>query len=165
MYRQFALVIAATAILSGINAITLKPTQSAQFLRAQDPNRPRGGFARGFARMLARAESSYLRLISAMCAHCRASAAIAGLLIAAAVFGFTRIPTGFIPTEDQGYLIISVQLPDAASLERTENALEQIVASTLHNSRRGARHQHRWNLPARWECDFVERRVGLRHSE
>jgi HAE1 family hydrophobic/amphiphilic exporter-1 len=131
MYRQFALVIAATAILSGINAITLKPTQSAQFLRAQDPNRLPGGFARAFGRMLARAESFYLRLITAMCAHCWASAALAGLLIAAAVFGFTRIPTGFIPTEDQGYLIISVQLPDAASLERTENALVQVVGSTL----------------------------------
>ena len=66
-----------------------------------------------------------------MCAHCWASTALAGLLIAAAMFGFTRIPTGFIPTEDQGYLIISVQLPDAASLERTEHALERIVGSTL----------------------------------
>ena len=62
---------------------------------------------------------------------CRSSAALAGLLIAASVYGFARIPTGFIPTEDQGYLIISVQLPDAASLERTENALSQIVGSSL----------------------------------
>ena len=130
MYRQFALVIAATASSRAINAATLKPTQSAQFLRARDPTAGRRFCARLWAH-----PRPYRELLSASnhrdVRALRTSTALAGLLIAAALFGFARIPTGFIPTEDQGYLIIAVQLPDAASLERTENALEQAVASSL----------------------------------
>jgi hydrophobic/amphiphilic exporter-1 (mainly G- bacteria), HAE1 family len=130
MYRQFALVIAAAAILSGINAITLKPTQSAQYLQPPDPNRRPNTLARGFDRISGRFEAGYLKLIERMIHRRRLSAGVALVLIAAAIFGFMRIPTGFIPTEDQGYLMIAVQLPDAASLERTENALARIVETT-----------------------------------
>jgi HAE1 family hydrophobic/amphiphilic exporter-1 len=131
MYRQFALVIAATAILSGINAVTLKPTQSAQYLRPVDPNHRPNALTRGFNAGFARFEAAYLRLIERMIARRWVSAGIAGILIGLAVWGFVRIPTGFIPTEDQGYMMIAVQLPDAASLERTENTLRQITETSL----------------------------------
>ncbi len=127
MYRQFALVIAATAVLSGINAITLKPTQSAQYLRPIARDHKPNAFARWFERVLGRAEAAYQRLIGRMLRRLWLSAALAAILIIAACYGFTRIPTGFIPTEDQGYLIIALQLPDAASLERTETVVRQIV--------------------------------------
>ncbi len=131
MYRQFALVIAATAVLSGINAITLKPTQSAQYLRPHDPGRRRNAFTRGFNAVYGRTEAGYIRLIRALLAHRWASAAVAMVLIAAAGAGFLRIPTGFIPTEDQGYVMVALQLPDAASLQRTERAVQQMVDAGL----------------------------------
>ena len=127
MYRQFALVIAATAILSGINAITLKPTQSARYLRAPDPHHKPGWFSRVFNRLLGRFEDAYIRLAARMIRHCWLSAFVAFVLIGAAIFGFTRVPTGFIPTEDQGYMLIAVQLPDAASLQRTDEVLREIA--------------------------------------
>ena len=130
MYRQFALVIAATAILSGINAITLKPTQSAQYLKPLDKNRQTNWFSRGFNELFARFERGYLNLIGKMLAWRRLSAAVALILIAGAGYGFLRIPTAFIPTEDQGYVMVIAQLPDAASLQRTENYLQKIVAIT-----------------------------------
>lgn len=127
MYRQFALVIAATALISGINAITLKPTQSAKYLRPHDPLRQPNRFTRGFNALYARSESGYLRAIARLLRHRGKSAAFALTLIVLATVGFLRIPTGFIPTEDQGYLLVSLQLPDAASLQRTEAAVQRVV--------------------------------------
>jgi HAE1 family hydrophobic/amphiphilic exporter-1 len=130
MYRQFALVIAATAVLSGINAITLKPTQSAQFLRLTDPQRKPNALAaaymRGFNRAYGGLEAAYMRLIAWLIRFKWASGAVALALMIAALVGFLRIPTGFIPTEDQGYVLISVQLPDAAALGRTQAVLDVI---------------------------------------
>jgi hydrophobic/amphiphilic exporter-1 (mainly G- bacteria), HAE1 family len=130
MYRQFALVIAATAVLSGINAITLKPTQSAQFLRVTDhnrqPNALEGAYVRGFNRVYGALEASYLRIIARLILLKWSSAAFAVGLMAVALVGFIRIPTSFIPTEDQGYVLISVQLPDAAALGRTQTVLDDI---------------------------------------
>ena len=130
MYRQFALVIAATAVLSGINAITLKPTQSAQYLKPIDKQRQPNSFARRFNSGFNRCETAYLSLIRTMLTWRWTSAAIALMLIAGAGVGFMKIPTAFIPTEDQGYAMVIAQLPDAASLQRTENYLQKIVDIT-----------------------------------
>jgi HAE1 family hydrophobic/amphiphilic exporter-1 len=130
MYRQFALVIAATAVLSGINAITLKPTQSAQFLRVADPDKKPnflvGLYIRGFNSGYGALEAAYMRLIGGLIRFKWPSAAVAVGLMAVALVGFIRIPTSFIPTEDQGYLLLSVQLPDAAALGRTQAVLDDI---------------------------------------
>lgn len=131
MYRQFALVIAATAILSGINAITLKPTQSAQYLRAVDPNKQPNAFYRWFNRGFNKAETAYLKLIRWLLAHLWSSAMFAVALMLLAAWGFIRIPTDFIPLEDQGYVIVAVRLPDAASVERTELMLKKVVDLSL----------------------------------
>jgi HAE1 family hydrophobic/amphiphilic exporter-1 len=138
MYRQFALIIAATAIISGINAITLKPTQSAQYLKPLDKNHQPNFFSRNFNAGLARFEAAYLRLIKHMLHHKWISAMIAFILIAGAGVGFLKIPTAFIPTEDQGYAMVIVQLPDAASLQRTEQLLNKIV--TIANKMRSTKH-------------------------
>ncbi|MET3107477.1 HAE1 family hydrophobic/amphiphilic exporter-1 [Oxalobacteraceae bacterium GrIS 1.18] len=130
MYKQFALVIAATAVLSGINAITLKPTQSAQYLKPLDKNQQPNRFSRTFNAGFARFETAYLGLIARMLVYRWISAAVALLLIAAAGYGFMKIPTAFIPTEDQGYAMVIAQLPDAASLERTDRLLQKIVDIT-----------------------------------
>jgi HAE1 family hydrophobic/amphiphilic exporter-1 len=127
MYAQFALVIAATAVLSAINAATLKPTQSAMWLRRQKPLEQRNFFYRGFNAVYARLEAGYARLIGRMANHSAVMAVIALAIVGVSMFGFTRIATGFLPIEDQGYLLASVQLPDGASLARTQKVMERVT--------------------------------------
>jgi HAE1 family hydrophobic/amphiphilic exporter-1 len=126
MYAQFALVIAATALLSAVNAATLKPTQSALWLRRPVPPEERNAFYRGFNAVYARVERGYAGLIRRMARRSGLMVVIALALTAGAIFGFTRIATGFLPIEDQGYLLASVQLPDGASLERTQKVLSEV---------------------------------------
>ncbi|WP_289014319.1 efflux RND transporter permease subunit [uncultured Methylobacterium sp.] len=129
-YRQFALVIAATAVLSAINAATLKPTQCARWLRPRVA--PSIGFAaayrRGFDGAYGRFEAAYLGLTARLVRHAAGASAAALALLALGLYGLTRLPTAFIPTEDQGYLMVSVQLPDGASLERTARAMDRLTA-------------------------------------
>jgi hydrophobic/amphiphilic exporter-1 (mainly G- bacteria), HAE1 family len=127
MYAQFALVIAATALLSAINAVTLKPTQSAMWLRQPVPPERRNAFYRGFNAIYAGLEQRYAGLIHHMVTHAGVMTLIAFVIMAAAFYGLARVPTGFLPIEDQGYVLVSVQLPDGASLARTKNALDQVT--------------------------------------
>jgi len=126
MYSQFALVIAATALLSAVNAATLKPTQAALWLRRPVPPERRNAFYRAFNALYDRAERGYAALITRMAGASPIMVALALAIVAAGGYGFTRVATGFLPIEDQGYLIASVQLPDGASLERTQRALERV---------------------------------------
>ena len=127
IYAQFALVIAATALLSAINAATLKPTQCALWLRAPVPMDRRNWFYRGFNRVYDRLERGYAALIGRMAAHSNVSVIIALILIGIGGYGLSRVPTGFIPIEDQGYLLVAVQLPDGASLDRTQRVLNRVA--------------------------------------
>ena len=128
IYAQFALVIAATALISAINAVTLKPTQCALWLRPAVPPGERNFFYRGFNAVFDRFEHWYAGVIGRMVAHSRIMTAVALLLVALAGYAMVRVPTGFLPTEDQGYVLTAVQLPDGASLERTQRVLDQIAA-------------------------------------
>jgi HAE1 family hydrophobic/amphiphilic exporter-1 len=127
MYAQFALVIAATAVISAINAATLKPTQCALWLRRPTPAEQRNILARGFNRAYAPLEHGYAGLIGRMARHAIPTALLGLVLGGLAIWGVTRLPTAFIPTEDQGYLVAAVQLPDGASLERTQAALARVT--------------------------------------
>jgi HAE1 family hydrophobic/amphiphilic exporter-1 len=126
MYSQFALVIAATALLSAVNAATLKPTQCALWLRRPVPPEQRNFFYRGFNSVYNRIERGYAGLMGRMTAHANLSVIIALVLIGIAGYGLSRVPTGFIPIEDQGYLLVAAQLPDGASLDRTQRVLDQV---------------------------------------
>ena len=126
IYAQFALVIAATALLSAINAATLKPTQCALWLRPAVPMENRNWFNRGFNNVYGRLERRYAGLIGVISRHAGVSVTIALILIGLGFYGLARVPTGFLPIEDQGYLIAAVQLPDGASLDRTEAVLRQV---------------------------------------
>src|SRR6266478_6638712 len=127
MYAQFALVIAATALLSAVNAATLKPTQCALWLRPAVPPQQRNVFYRAFNRAYDRVERWYGSLIACMVLRSGLMVAVAIAVIAATGYWFSRVPTGFLPIEDQGYMIALVQLPDGASLERTEKALDKVL--------------------------------------
>ena len=133
MYRQFALVIAATALISAVNAATLKPTQCALWLRQPDRNHRKNFFFRGFNAIYERVEKFYARQIRRMVQRSGSMAIIGLVLIALAGWGLTRIPTGFIPTEDQGYAMVAVQLPDGASLERTEQVMDGLATICREN--------------------------------
>src|SRR6201986_2944727 len=129
IYSQFALVIAATALLSAINAATLKPTQCALWLRRPVPPEQRNFFYRGFNKVYGRLESGYVRLIGVLAGHATISVIAALILIGIGFYGLSRVPTGFLPIEDQGYLIAAVQLPDGAALDRTQNVLAKVSES------------------------------------
>jgi len=126
MYSQFALVIAATALLSAINAATLKPTQCALWLRRPAPPEQRNFFYRGFNAVYNRLEGGYARLIGWLVAHANLSVIAALIVIGVGGYGLSRVPTGFIPIEDQGYLLVAAQLPDGAALDRTQRVLDQV---------------------------------------
>jgi len=132
MYRQFALVIAATALISAVNAVTLKPTQCALWLRPVDPGRKKNIFFRWFNSVYEPTERFYVRAIRVIVRHSGKMVVVALVLVGLAIFGLTRIPTGFIPTEDQGYLMVAVQVPDGASLERIEKVMDEITRLGLH---------------------------------
>jgi hydrophobic/amphiphilic exporter-1 (mainly G- bacteria), HAE1 family len=128
IYAQFALVIAATALLSAINAVTLKPTQAAMWLRPPVPPEQRNVFSRGFNAVYARVERGYVGFVHRMVSRAGVMTFLALIIIAIAGWGLARVPTGFLPIEDQGYLLAIVQLPDGAALERTQKALDQVSA-------------------------------------
>ncbi len=126
LYRQFALVIAATAFISAVSAMTLNPTQCALWLRPPVPNEKRNIFFRGFNRIYDSAERGYTRLIGGLARHSLVAVVIALVLMGTAIWGLTRLPTGFLPLEDQGYVLISAQLPDGASKERTDAVMADV---------------------------------------
>jgi len=124
LYRQFALTIAATALISAVNALTLKPAQSAAYLRP--PKARRNLLARGFNAVYGHLQDVYawsvrqlLRVPTLMVVL------FLGLLLLTG-WWYRALPTGFLPAEDQGYIIVNVQLPDAASLERTHQVVKRL---------------------------------------
>jgi len=129
MYRQFALVIAATALISGINAVTLKPTQAAQFIRVKPANEKKNWFFAGFDRIFEKISNWYAGVLQTLMNNRKTASVVGGLLIIGAIVGLIKLPTGFIPNEDQGYLVVATSLPDASSLERTQLGMQQVVSA------------------------------------
>jgi hydrophobic/amphiphilic exporter-1 (mainly G- bacteria), HAE1 family len=120
LFRQFALVIASTAIISAVNALTLKPAQCALWLRPM-PKRKVNWFFRGFNKGYTWVENSYMRLVTWMVARAGLMVILFVLVIVITGWRFANHPSGFLPTEDQGYAIIVTKLPDAASQPRVVN--------------------------------------------
>ncbi|MDD5266690.1 MAG: multidrug efflux RND transporter permease subunit [Methylococcales bacterium] len=120
LFRQFALVIASTAIISAINALTLKPAQCALWLRPMT-KRKVNWFFRGFNKGYTWVENSYMRLVTWMVARAGFMVILFVLVITVAGWRFANHPTGFLPTEDQGYAIVVTKLPDGASQPRVVN--------------------------------------------
>jgi HAE1 family hydrophobic/amphiphilic exporter-1 len=134
LYQQFAVTIAISVILSAFNALTLSPALAALLLRpTEDSKGALGRFFEWFNRAFASGTDTYVRWSGALIRK----SAIALVLLAAcaggAAFFGTRVPSSFLPDEDQGYLFINLQLPNAASLQRTDQAarqVEKILAAT-----------------------------------
>ena len=127
IFRQFALVIAATAVISAINALTLKPAQCALWLRPQVEKKP-NWFYRGFNRVYGFMEDAYIRLVSWMVHRSGQMAVIFFLVILVAGWRFAVHPIGFLPTEDQGYAMVVSRLPAGASQPRVRETADKVTA-------------------------------------
>ncbi|HUR55216.1 MAG TPA: efflux RND transporter permease subunit, partial [Gemmataceae bacterium] len=125
LYRQFALTIAATALISAINALTLKPAQCATYLR---PVAHKNVFTRIFDFLYKPTEKAYAWTIRKLLPVWWAVLAVFVGLAVYTAFLYQKTPTAFLPNEDQGYALIAVQLPDSASLERTREVTEKMDA-------------------------------------
>jgi HAE1 family hydrophobic/amphiphilic exporter-1 len=127
MYQQFAVTIAVSVIISAFNALTLSPALSAMLLKPRKEGRgPLAAFFRWFNRVFGRATDGYVTT----CGHLIHKAGFSFLLLliltlAAGYFG-SKIPTSFLPDEDQGFVYAGIQLPDAASLQRTSDAAKDV---------------------------------------
>ena len=129
LYQQFALTIAFSVAISAFNALTLSPALCAIFLRGE--HRVKNVFFRWFDAGFQRFTSAYEKGGAAAIASWPLVLAIFGGLIAATVLLYTRLPTAFVPNEDLGYFIVSVQLPDGSSLERTNEVTREVVTKLL----------------------------------
>jgi HAE1 family hydrophobic/amphiphilic exporter-1 len=124
LYRQFALTIAISTIFSSINALTLSPALAALLLRP--PKEKKNAFFRGFDTLFQKTENGYLAVAKTLTRRTAIVMLLYLVLLGVTGWRFALLPTGFLPTEDQGYLIANVQLPDAASLQRTDAVLKRI---------------------------------------
>ncbi len=126
MFRQFALVIAATALISAANALTLKPTQCALYLRPRPKDKPLNLFATEFNRGFNAVQVRYIGLVDWM-AH-RPFQMIGGFFaaIALAVFALSIYPSAMLPLEDQGYCIVSAELPAGSAQPRVREVSTSI---------------------------------------
>ena len=127
IFRQFALVIAATAVISALNALTLKPVQCALWLRPRGDRRP-NWFYRGFNRGMGLLTDGYVGVVRRMVNHATAMFVLFVVIIAVTAWAFVRQPTGFLPSEDQGYAILVSMLPEGASQPRSREVAEKINA-------------------------------------
>ena len=130
MYKQFALTIATATLLSGFNSLTLTPALCALLLRPANKDKE-GRFFRAFNKAYDKIQRFYDKIVGYLLHHAWIAGSSFVIMSLLALYMFASWPTTFIPDEDDGYFIIAVQLPPAASLSRTEAVaakVEKIVA-------------------------------------
>ena len=142
-YKQFALTIATSTLISAFNSLTLSPALAAILLKPRHEqkdlltrllNATLGWFFKGFNGVFEASTSVYERLVR-LCIRGSAVALLVYVgLLGMTYLGFTTVPTGFVPNQDKGYLVVSAQLPDSASLERA-----QAVADLMDKIARGSK--------------------------
>src|SRR5262245_36290884 len=127
IFRQFALVIAATAVISALNALTLKPVQCALWLKPRG-DKPPNFFYRGFNRGFEVVTNVYVGTVRRMVRRPFLMLIVFAVIIGVTVWEFARRPTGFLPTEDQGYAILVSVLPEGASQPRSMEVAAKVNA-------------------------------------
>src|ERR1700735_1192928 len=134
MYQQFAVTIAISVLISAFNALTLSPALSSLLLKPREEPHKKSLLARGFGqfnKFFGRTTDSFVNT-SRVLIH-KSAFAMFGLILVGviAVYLGSSLPGGFIPTEDQGYMFLALQLPDGASAQRTDAAEQKISAALL----------------------------------
>ncbi|MBH3437540.1 efflux RND transporter permease subunit [Pseudomonas luteola] len=135
-YRQFALTIAISTVISAFNSLTLSPALAAVLLKGHDA--PKDRFSRlldrllgswlfaPFNRMFERASHGYVGVVARVLRRGSIALVVYAGLMALTVFGLTNTPTGFVPQQDKQYLVAFAQLPDASTLDRTEDVIKRM---------------------------------------
>ena len=135
-YRQFALTIAFSTLISALNSLTLSPALAALLLRPREGRQDIltrildavfGWFFRLFNRGLSGGSDIYARTVRRVIRFSAVSLLVYMGLLGLTYLGFTRVPTGFIPAQDAGYLIANVQMPDAATIDRTVPVMSELA--------------------------------------
>jgi hydrophobe/amphiphile efflux-1 (HAE1) family protein len=135
-YRQFALTIAFSTVISAVNSLTLSPALSAILLqpRGAPPDRLTrlldglfGWIFRPFNWAFARGSAGYGSAVNRVIRRSGIALAVYGGLLGLTFFGFSKVPKGFVPTQDKQYLVAFAQLPDASTLDRTEKVIRQMA--------------------------------------
>jgi HAE1 family hydrophobic/amphiphilic exporter-1 len=127
LYQQFALTIAISVIISAFNALSLSPALCAMLLRPKQKTRgPLGKFYAWFNRSFGRATEGYVGISRHLIRKSAVSFIILGCFAAAAVWFGKRLPSAFLPEEDQGYVYVGLQLPNASSLQRTSEVARKV---------------------------------------
>jgi HAE1 family hydrophobic/amphiphilic exporter-1 len=132
LYQQFAITIAISVAISSVNALTLSPALAASLLKP--PGEQKSTFDRffqAFNRRFEQATQKFMVYTGFFTERLVRAGALVGVLVLGLLLLFKAVPGGFVPEEDQGYVLAALQLPDAASLERTEQAMsdvEKIIA-------------------------------------
>ena len=133
LYQQFAITIAVSVLISAFNALTLSPALAALLLR---PREKRGGLLRKFFdwfnRTFERATNGYVRICALLIRKTALTLIVLVLFGAGAAFFSNKVPSSFLPDEDQGYFYVNLQLPSAASLERTDHVAQKIENILAH---------------------------------
>jgi hydrophobic/amphiphilic exporter-1 (mainly G- bacteria), HAE1 family len=127
LYQQFAVTIAVSVILSAFNALTLSPALSALLLRPRTESK---GLLRRFFdwfnRVFARTTNGYITVVNVLIRKSAIAFAVLVVCLGLAAFFNSKLPSSFLPDEDQGYMYLNLQLPSASSLQRTEATATQI---------------------------------------
>jgi HAE1 family hydrophobic/amphiphilic exporter-1 len=132
LYQQFAVTIAISVIISAFNALSLSPALCALLLKPKTEGRgPIAAFFRWFNRVFSRTTNGYVRGSGFLVRNSSLALIFLVLLTGAALLLASHLPGGFLPTEDQGYAFVALQLPEGASLQRTTEAAASVEAA-LH---------------------------------
>jgi HAE1 family hydrophobic/amphiphilic exporter-1 len=127
LYQQFAVTVAVSVCFSSVNALTLSPALCSLLLRKQKPYRgPLGVFFRLFNKAFDKSTGSYMKLVRVTARKIARGLIFVVILIAAMALLGKSVPGGFMPEEDMGYLFVNIQLPDAASLQRSDVVTKKI---------------------------------------
>jgi len=133
LYQQFAITIAVSVVISAFNALSLSPALAALLLR---PREKRGGLLRKFFDwfngIFERTTKGYVRICGALVRKAAIAMTMLVVFGAGAAFFSNKVPSSFLPDEDQGYLYVNLQLPSAASLERTDHVAQKIENILAH---------------------------------
>jgi HAE1 family hydrophobic/amphiphilic exporter-1 len=124
LYQQFALTIATATVFSSINALTLSPALCGMLLRPTPESR--GFIFNAFNRVFDASTNGYMAVVNAGLRKTAVAMVIWLIFAGLMVYGFRLVPTGFIPDEDQGYILANAQLPDGATLERTGEVIDRM---------------------------------------
>ncbi|RAP57093.1 efflux RND transporter permease subunit [Oleiagrimonas sp. MCCC 1A03011] len=139
-YRQFALTIAISTVISAFNSLTLSPALAAVLLKGHDAPKDRltrwmerglGWLFHPFNRLFHRGSDAYVGGVKRVLGKGTIALVIYAGLIGLTWFGFAHVPSGFVPTQDKQYLVSFAQLPDAATLDRTEDVIHRMSAIAL----------------------------------